>query len=57
MVTFIDDSYWYVVVYFITKKSEIADQFMKYNAMMENQLYAKAKCIRTNGRGYVNPRF
>nr|CCA28017.1 putative polyprotein [Albugo laibachii Nc14] len=58
MVTFIDDFSRYVVVYFITQKYEIVDQFMKYKAMMENQFNAKIKCIRTdNGVEYVNRRF
>lgn len=58
LVTFIDDFSRDVVIYFVTHKSEIVDQFKKYEAMMENQVDAKIKCIRTdNGGEYMNRRF
>jgi hypothetical protein len=57
VVTFIDDYSSYTTAYFIAQKSQVVDKFVEYKVMMENQLGAKIKCIRTNnGKEFVNKR-
>ena len=48
VVTFVDDYYRYTAAYFIASKSEVFDNFMKYKALMENQLNQRIECIRTD---------
>ena len=52
--TFIDDFSRYVVVYYIENKSEVTDRFIKYKALMENQLSKKIKRIRTDNERYTS---
>ena len=58
IVTFIDDFSRLVTAYFLESKSQVFERFVEYKALMENQLNAKIKKIRTdNGREYVNKSF
>ena len=55
MVTFIDDYSRYTIAYFMAQKSQVVDKFVEFKAMVENQLNAKIKCLRTdNGKEFVN---
>lgn len=55
VVTFIDDYSRYIFAYFMAQKSQVVDKFVEFKAMVENQLNAKIKCLRTdNGKEFVN---
>ncbi|KAF4030612.1 GAG-pre-integrase domain-containing protein [Phytophthora infestans] len=40
--------FYFVVIYFLKAKSEVLDYFKKYKAMMENQLDARVKYVRSD---------
>lgn len=57
-VTFIDDFSRYVRVFCIEKKSEVIDCWLKYKALVENQVGTRIKALRSdNGGEYVNGEF
>ncbi|OWZ03767.1 Rve-domain-containing hypothetical protein [Phytophthora megakarya] len=55
VLVFVDDYSRYVVVYFLKKKSEVANKFKTYLTMYENQWGERIKCLRSdNGTEFVN---
>src|ERR1035438_9189976 len=55
ILTFIDDSTRYAKVYFIEKKRDTFDCFVRYRTLVENQTGERIKILRSNGGGeYVN---
>lgn len=56
--TFIDDKSKYTEVYFLKKKSDVKNAFIKYKALVEKQTEQKVKISRTdNGLEYVGKDF
>lgn len=54
-VTFADDFSQYTKVYFMKTKDEVTSKFIKFKALVENQMGKKIKILRSNnGRDYVN---
>ncbi|CAF4946395.1 unnamed protein product [Pieris macdunnoughi] len=57
-VTFVDDWSRKVFVYFISSKSQVLEKFKDFKLLVENQLNAKIKTLRSdNGKEYVNEAF
>ncbi|RVW82656.1 Retrovirus-related Pol polyprotein from transposon RE1 [Vitis vinifera] len=57
-IAFIDDFTRFCWIYFLTYKSEVADVFLRYKAMVENQSEYKIKVIRSdNGTEYTSEKF
>ncbi|RVW24162.1 Retrovirus-related Pol polyprotein from transposon TNT 1-94 [Vitis vinifera] len=57
-IAFIDDYTRYCWIFFLNFKSEVADVFWKYKALVENQSGAIIQVIRTNnGTEYTSERF
>ena len=57
ILTFIDDSTRYAKVYFIEKKSDTFDCFVRYRTLVEKQTGERIKILRSDGGGeYVNDR-
>ncbi|KAG8492723.1 hypothetical protein CXB51_010438 [Gossypium anomalum] len=55
---FIDDCTRFCWVTFLKQKSDVADFFCKFKALVENQANCKLKCLRSdNGTEYVSQRF
>ncbi|KAG6608699.1 Integrase, catalytic core protein [Phytophthora cinnamomi] len=53
--TFVDDYSRHVVVYFLTKKSEVAVKFKLFMKLYQNQWGERIKCLRSdNGSEFVN---
>ena len=56
--TFIDDLYRKVWVYFLKHKSDVFGAFKTWKAMVENEIDLKVKTPQSdNGREYVNDEF
>jgi len=54
-VTFIDDHTRWCEVYFMRKKSEIADKFQEFMKMTENQIGRRIKAVQSdNSKEYCN---
>ena len=57
-IAFIDDFTRFCWIYFLTYKSEVADVFLRYKAMVENQSEYRIKVIRSdNGTEYTSEKF
>ncbi|RVX02654.1 Retrovirus-related Pol polyprotein from transposon TNT 1-94 [Vitis vinifera] len=57
-IAFIDDFTRFCWIYFLTYKSEVADVFLRYKAMVENQSEYIIKVIRSdNGTEYTSEKF
>nr|CAN63433.1 hypothetical protein VITISV_033829 [Vitis vinifera] len=57
-IAFIDDFTRFCWIYFLTCKSEVADVFLRYKAMVENQSEYRIKVIRSNnGTEYTSEKF
>ena len=55
VLTFVDDYSRHVVVYFLTKKSEVVTKFKSFMKLYENQWGQRIKCLRSdNGTEFVN---
>ncbi|KAM1296016.1 hypothetical protein TB1_015132 [Malus domestica] len=51
MVTFIDDFFMYVWVFFMKEKSETFLKFKEFKEIVEGEVGKKIRCIRTDNRG------
>ena len=57
-IAFIDDFTRFCWIYFLTYKYEVADVFLRYKAMVENQREYRIKVIRSdNGTEYTSEKF
>lgn len=56
--TFIDDYFWFIIIYFFKSKYNVFSMFLSYKALVEIQMGNKIKCLKFDNEGeYTSSHF